>query len=286
MFSYAEEDLLPRALESIAQQDVFESQVLEVLVMSCGHTEEIERIVLAHAGGHGKIHLYPSRGRRSKVGAINECMRVCRGDILVVCNADTCLAPDAIRRLLAPFQDPAVGMVGGRAVPLDDSARLIGRLTHWLWRLHHYVCLERPKMGELVAWRLDRLRRLDSDTCVDEACAEAWIRGAGGSLAYQPEAVVYNYGPGSFRQFVTQRRRIHCGHLQLRSRHGYTVSTLSLWRIARALFRSGCLRYPGILLCLVCFEGVARALGTWDRLRSRDHSAWKMIERPRLGRYE
>ncbi len=51
--------------------------------------------------------------RLGKNAALNQAVAAARGEVLVFSDADSMLAPDAIRRLVAPLTDPTVGAVGG-----------------------------------------------------------------------------------------------------------------------------------------------------------------------------
>jgi hypothetical protein len=43
--------------------------------------------------------------------------------------------------------------------------------------------------------------------------------------------VVYNHGPETLQDFIKQRRRIYAGHLYVKDKMGYAVSTMKLARI-------------------------------------------------------
>ena len=45
--------------------------------------------------------------------------------------------------------------------------------------------------------------------------------------------IVYNTGPDSVSDFVRQRRRNHAGHLYLKSKYGYAVSSIQNTRVAK-----------------------------------------------------
>jgi cellulose synthase/poly-beta-1,6-N-acetylglucosamine synthase-like glycosyltransferase len=66
---------------------------------------------------------------------------------------------------------------------------------------------------------------LDPDTAVDEAAIEAQLTAEQGRLVYVPQAEVLNRGPRTWRDLLAQRERIWVGHLRLRRRTGYRVST-------------------------------------------------------------
>jgi biofilm PGA synthesis N-glycosyltransferase PgaC len=94
--------------------------------------------------------------------------------------------------------------------------------------------LTSPKLGELVAFK-NVLPEIPFDTAVDEACIEALIVPKGYALVYVPDAVVYNKGPDTVKDFLKQRRRIAAGHHHLRHTQQYRVSTQNPCQIITAL---------------------------------------------------
>jgi hypothetical protein len=170
-------------------------------------------------------------------------------------------------------------MTGGRPIPVNRTNRLMGRIVHLLWELHHAVALESPKLGELVAFRRV-FTALPEETAVDEASIEALVRERGLRLLYVPEARVRMRGPETIADYMAQRRRIHAGHLRLRRTTGHEVSTLSGRRVLATAW-SARPRGPGGLLTLAAaaaMEATARLLGVWDeRIVGRDHRVWHRV---------
>jgi cellulose synthase/poly-beta-1,6-N-acetylglucosamine synthase-like glycosyltransferase len=218
--------------------------------------------------------------REGKASAINLFLEEAPGSAFyVLSGADTRLEPGALEALLAPFDDPVVGMTGGRPIPLNSRARLLGRVVHLQWDLHDALALIEPKLGELVAFR-PIAGGLPPDTAVDEAWLESAVLAQGLSREYVPSARVVMKGPESIREFVAQRRRIHAGHLRLRSKTGHRVSTL---RGGPAIKAAAGLRARGdatlgTIAAAALLETFARTLGAWDaRVSGRDHAVWARI---------
>jgi cellulose synthase/poly-beta-1,6-N-acetylglucosamine synthase-like glycosyltransferase len=180
---------------------------------------------------------------------------------------------------VAPFDDPTVGMTGGRPVPVNDSKTWMGRVVHVLWDLHHALALERPKLGELVAFR--PLFASLSSTAVDEAAIESIVRSRGLRLVYVPSARVRMKGPCTVSEFLAQRRRIYAGHLHLSRMRGYRVSTMSSSRLVATAWRAGPRGMTGrtTLAGAAALEATARVLGAWDeRIVGRRHEVWERLQ--------
>jgi len=101
--------------------------------------------------------------------------------------------------------------------------------------MEHRLCLDIPRLGELIAFR-KVFDHLPQDVAMDEAFVEALIIRRGMEVRYAPDAVVHNMGPETVSDFVRQRRRNYAGHLYLKAKYGYRVSSLENVRVVRIAF--------------------------------------------------
>jgi biofilm PGA synthesis N-glycosyltransferase PgaC len=79
--------------------------------------------------------------------------------------------------------------------------------------------------------------------------------------------------------FVKQRRRNYAGHLHLKEKYGYKVSSLENERVIRIAFDEiwSAARMMGTLVSLAILEVYSRVLGTWDyKVKGRKHVVWDM----------
>jgi len=117
------------------------------------------------------------------------------------------------------------------------------------------------------------------DVAMDEAFVESLVVKHGLSVQYAPDAVVYNTGPTTIADFVRQRRRNHAGHLYLKHKYGYAVSSIQNRRVARVALKElwGVIRLVWVLFLLAFVEGWSRLLGWYDFAVKRDrHVVWNM----------
>ncbi len=280
IMAYNEAANIGRLLDALQRQKTRQVHIDEIIVVASGCTDGTEVIVRQFAAQDRRIRLLTQPAREGKASAVNLYLHHARSEVIVLQSADTLPLPGSIEALVSPFADPQVGMVGGRPMPTNRRDTFMGFGVHLLWRLHHLVSLERPKMGELIAFR-NIFRQIPYDTAVDEASIEPLIIGQGMQLRYAPEAVVLNKGPETVRDFIKQRRRIFAGHLYVRETLGYKVATLNHWRILRLFLRSlePDWRYlvwaPAIILMELC----VRLLGAYDySVRRRNPFNWAIAE--------
>lgn len=266
-----------RLLERVLEQRLPTVLLHEIVVVASGCTDDTEVIVRAFAEREPRISLLVQERREGKASAINLFVRHATQPILVLCSADVLPEVDAIERLVAPLADPDVGMTSCRPVPINDPGTFMGFAVHLLWNLHHEINLNGFKAGEMTAFRRI-FERIPYDTAVDEASVEPLVRGQGYRVRYVPDAIVYNKGAETPADFLRQRRRIYAGHLIVRERLGYAVSTMSGLKILRLLLRNLDWRPKQFLWTwlVVAMEGYGRYLGWRDYNARRDHSVWEI----------
>ncbi len=188
--------------------------------------------------------------------------------MIVVESGDTIPDDEAVENLVRPFQNPDVGMTGGHPIPVDSKETFMGFTVNLFWRLHHEMAMTHPKLGELVAFR-NIVREIPADTAVDEASIEAIVTRAGYRIHYANEAIVYNKGADTVRDFLKQRRRVMVGHKHLQKKRGYTVSTMRIknfFRLFSLLFKDTPLNPRTFFWTVgaVFLEVFGRFLGDYD----------------------
>ena len=72
------------------------------------------------------LHRYS--GPRGKQHAINDALKIAKGDIVLIFDADYIPPVGILRSLSICFTDPQVGAVMGRVVPINAGANLLTRL--------------------------------------------------------------------------------------------------------------------------------------------------------------
>ena len=282
-----EEQTIGPLLEVLLASRPLGTPIERITVVSSACRDSTDEIVRAFSAGDPRVVLIAEPVRRGKVAAINSFLaaRPPGTDVTVIASADVLPEPGATEAIVAAFENPAVGMAGGRPVPRNEGDALLDRMARLLWHLHDCVARRSPKLGELVAVRSALVEALDAASPVDESSLEAAVRERGGRLVYVPEAVVGNLGPATFREWMSQRRRIAFGHLWLRRRTGYSVSTgsgvsvLPVWLSQVGPHPSRWL--PGVALAAT--EILAKLQARRDFHRGKDYAIWTIAASTKAG---
>jgi glycosyltransferase involved in cell wall biosynthesis len=274
--AHNEEANIGQLLQAMLDQRLHTVEITEIIVVASGCTDRTEDIVREFRTRDSRIQLYSQEKREGKTSAINVFLGQAQEDICVLESGDTIPHEDTIENMVRMFADPAVGMTGAHKVPVNTPDHIVGFLTHLRLKLEHQLCLEIPRLGELIAFR-KVFDRIPPDVAMDEAFVEALAVRRGLQVRYAPDAVVFNMGPETVSDFIKQRRRNHAGHLYLKEKYGYEVSSLGAARLIKLALDEiwGAVRLIWVLVVLALLEGYSRMLGWWDyKVHRRTHVVW------------
>jgi cellulose synthase/poly-beta-1,6-N-acetylglucosamine synthase-like glycosyltransferase len=123
--AYDEEEVIAAKVADALALD-YPRERLQVIVASDGSGDAtVER---ARAAGADLVLDLPAGG---KVAALNAAAELAGGELLAFSDANSAWSPDALRRLVAPFADPAVGYVCGQVRFVGEGG---GNLEGAYWR--------------------------------------------------------------------------------------------------------------------------------------------------------
>lgn len=203
---------LPAKLENLRALD-YPRERLEIVFISDGSTDGSEAWLAAHAADCTLLALPRCGG---KAQALNCGVAAARHPLLVLCDAATELAPDAIRKLARHFQDERVGVACGalefRATP--DSAATEG--VYW-----RYECLLRlmearlgatlTASGALYALRRACFSPLPAHTLIDDFVLPMAARARGYRVVFDPEARAWDFAASQVEGEFRRRVRLAVG---------------------------------------------------------------------------
>lgn len=101
-------------------------------------TTAIAQRVVAEVG-QGRVRVFAYPKNRGKLYVLNDTVRELTGEIVVLTDAATMLAPDAVRLLVENFADPSVGAVSGvyRIARGDDAT--LGNQEDLYWKYETFL---------------------------------------------------------------------------------------------------------------------------------------------------
>lgn len=189
-----EEASIGGKLDNLAALD-YPAERLEVLIASDGSEDGTNELVAARA--HDQLRLV-DLPRGGKAATLNAAVAQARGDILVFSDANSMFAPDAVRRLVAPFADPEVGGVAGdqRYVADGGEAAVAGGERSY-WSLDRAIKLAESRGGHVIsatgaiyAVRRSLFREVPASS-TDDFATSTGVIAQGHRLVFAPDAVAY-----------------------------------------------------------------------------------------------
>lgn len=276
--AYNEESNIGPLLAALIDQHLHRVEIAEIIVVASACTDQTVPIIKEAMARDARVKLIEQPRREGKTSAVNLFLAAATSDICVLESGDTLPHEYAVEHIVRIFDDPTVGMVGAQKVAVNTPEHIVGLLSHLRLRMEHELCLEIPRLGEMIAFR-KVFDCIPHDVAMDEAFVEALVVKNGLQVKYAPDAIVYNTGPTTIADFVRQRRRNHAGHLFLKHKYGYAVSSIQNQRVARVAFKElwGIVRLVWVLFLLAVLEAWSRLLGWYDFAIKRDrHVVWDM----------
>ncbi len=269
IMAYNEGSNIGRLLTRLLGQNTRTAYIREIIVVSSGSTDRTEEIVEGMKSD--KVKLVRQKRRLGKVSAINEFLKEAQTEILILCSADVMPEYDAVERLTKPLENSEIGIVAGRPVPRKNSS-IIGKVAGLQWLIHHRISSRNVKFGEFIAFR--KIFGKIANTAVDEEEIAMLIKSRGFEGVYAKDAVVHNIPPDNIGDFIRQRRRIYCGHLELKKRCKYEISSMDSLLVLEEYLRT--IRMNNILIALLApaLEILGRGLGLYDYLTLKNHFIW------------
>lgn len=204
----------------------------EVIVVDNGSSDGSQGLLKAfesdHAGWAVRCLLQPKRGASA---ARNTGINAASGEVIAFTDADCEPDVDWLKRLVVPFQDPAVGGVAGRIVGATG-----GSVLDLFSSLYTLQSPAQPSLhttwtpwaggfptANLAVRRslLEQLGGFDEGVTIYgedyDLCARLYRRGS--AIAYRPEAVVRHHHRSTLAALLRQAYGFGCSHAYLFGRH-------------------------------------------------------------------
>ena len=180
-------------LESLVALD-YPRDLLEILVISDRSTDKTAEIVRAF--GHGVKLLHNSAG--GKASAINQGLAAATGEIVFFTDVRQPLDPNALRLLVACFDDPQVGVATGELIIWsgdrleEKNVGLYWKLEKWIRQRHSEIDSVLGASGSIYAMRRSLARTLPPHTLLDDVHLPMCAFLAGYRIVWAGQARAYD----------------------------------------------------------------------------------------------
>lgn len=296
--AHNEERNIEAAIRSLLDQDLPSGvRWSSFVVVASGCSDGTLAIAERVAREDPRVRVIAESERRGKSHALRTVLSEADGDAVVLLNSDAIAQAGAVRNLLRASEGRAApfAVMGRPVVPTDGSGPWSGAVSA-MWKLHHHFHETLQAHGggahlsdELLLVSLDPMPPMPDGVINDGSYLGVWLAQHLGGRWYAPDARVTIQVPGSMKDHLVQRRRIHVGNAQVTSLLGLAPSTffrLLVQEPSEAIHLVRCVvgSQPGGaqgFLALAVAELASQVLAVWDRIPpARDHVHWQRIRPP------
>lgn len=209
---------LAAKLDNLAALD-YPPHLLDIVVVCDGCGDASEEIARAHRGR--PVTVIAHTERRGKASCLNDGVAAAGGELLLMMDVRQRLEPDALRRLVACLDDPAVGVAAGE-LRFEDPDTGFAASVDAYWRYEKAIRLAESTSGSAigVSGALYAVRRalfpeVPAGTVLDDVYVPMQVLRAGHRVVLESGAVAWDRPSSSSAQERGRKLRTLAGNFQL-----------------------------------------------------------------------
>lgn len=227
-----EEETIGKRVENLLSQNYPPSK-LEVIVVSDGSKDRTEQIVEEYAAREKatilrgaqrspRLRLVKLPQNRGKAAALNAGVSCASGEIIVFADARQNFDGNAVRELVANFEDPEVGSVTGELVFYENSDTEIRAEMGLYWAVEKWIrktegCVHSVPgaTGAIYAVRKSLFEEIPEETILDDVYVPMKIVCRGYRNVFDGDAVAFDVFSKNLPEEKRRKIRTLCGNYQL-----------------------------------------------------------------------
>lgn len=240
---YNEERVLRRKIENSLRLD-YPEEKLKIVVVSDGSTDR--SVAIARSFAAVTVLEYP--GHRGKMSALNHAVSTISTEVVAFTDASAFWREDALRELVAPLADPAVGAVSGELILKEEETRGGELRVDWYWRLEKYIRKQESRIfsclgatGAIYLLRRSLFQPLPEDTILDDMLIPLGSVQRGYRILFESRARAVEEGYTNLKLEFRRKVRTLVGNYQIFFRSSWALipgkSKVAFQLISHKLFR-------------------------------------------------
>lgn len=213
--AYNEQKHIAERVQNLLSLD-YPADRLAFYIGSDGSRDDTGRILQTFSDPRLNVFLFEQN--RGKANVLNDLVSRTSEAVVVFSDANTFFAPDALKQLMRPFADEAVGCVSGELHLTSSGGNNQDGLY---WRVEQFLKFFESRIGGALGANgaIYAIRRrfwvpLRPDTICDDFCIAMNVSAAGGRIVYTPAARAEEEMPESIGDEYHRRIRIGIGNFQ------------------------------------------------------------------------
>jgi len=213
--AYNEAAVLPAKLANTWKIDYPQDRFC-LVIGSDGSSDGTEEIL--RGCDDPRVHSFLFPNRRGKISILNDLLRETDADIVVMSDANTMFAPDAVRRLVSRFRDPKLGCVSGE-LALERDGGVSGEGLYW--KYEGWIKRNESRLGFLIgcnggifAMRRALYEPLPTSTLVEDFVLTMRLLERGHRVEFEPAARASEPACPTAKAEMIRKIRIGAGGFQ------------------------------------------------------------------------
>lgn len=208
---------LKQKLENTLAID-YPTDKLKVIFVTDGSTDGSEKIIDEHIG----VILLHEKQRQGKLAAITRAMRQVETPIVVFSDANAMLNKECIKKIVAHYDDPAIGGVAGeKKIISRQEPSAIGEAEGLYWQYESFMKKQDARFytvagaaGELFSIRTHLFEIPRHDLILDDFILSMQVCLKGYKIGYEPGAFATELPSASLKEEMKRKIRISAGAYQ------------------------------------------------------------------------
>lgn len=184
----------------------------------------------ARACASERVRVVEFETRRGKPSVLNSLLPLAKGEIVVFGDMRQRFGRGALKALVAPFTDPAVGAVSGELILTEADGRPLEKGLGFYWRCEKAVRRAESEIGSVVgvtgavyAMRRELFEALPEDTILDDVLVPMRVTRRGYRVVFEPLARAYDAAGSSLKGEFARKVRTISGNFQLFTRERWLL---------------------------------------------------------------
>ncbi len=203
-------------IRSLLESD-YPAELLDILIVSDGSTDDTNAVVESFEDTRVRLLSLPAGG---KATAVNRGLEQASSDIIVLTDVRQPFDPAALRKLVACFADPSVGVVTGELVIREGSTReeyntgLYWKYEKWIRKNLNRIDAMLGATGSIYAIRRSAVAPIPADILLDDVYLPFAAVWKGFRIYFEDEAKAYDL-PTSLQSEFKRKVRTQAGVYQI-----------------------------------------------------------------------